>query len=136
MKAMLGKARWCAICGLRIPETIVSPEHPLFGTVDHVVPKSKGGTNAVANRRPAHRWCNGFKADRLSINNGMIGVAHAHIGGLLARLGSKPPTKTELKQARIAVPINLPTKGYVPPIDRHLFSFQRWEDDGGPSVSA
>ena len=29
---------WCYLCGLPIPRDIVSPTHPLFGTVDHTIP--------------------------------------------------------------------------------------------------
>ncbi len=32
-------------------------------TLDHVMPKSKGGTDALANLRPAHRHCNELKGD-------------------------------------------------------------------------
>jgi len=51
----------CSICRLPIPWGIVNPNHPLFGTIDHVIPLSKGGANSAANRRPAHRYCNARK---------------------------------------------------------------------------
>lgn len=40
----------CWICGLPIPDDEF--------TLDHVIPKSEGGTNAEENLRPAHRKCN------------------------------------------------------------------------------
>ena len=48
----------CHICLLPIPPNIVMPKHPLFGTKDHVVPRSKGGTNDASNLAPAHYYCN------------------------------------------------------------------------------
>ena len=42
----------------------VSSRHPLFGTIDHIIPKSAGGTDALANRAPVHRCCNGIKASQ------------------------------------------------------------------------
>jgi hypothetical protein len=55
----------CHICGLPIPSDIVSANHPLFGTIDHILPKCAGGTDKAANRAPAHRWCNQRKSDRV-----------------------------------------------------------------------
>jgi len=48
----------CHICLLPIPPNIVMPKHPLFGTKDHIVPRSKGGTNNASNLAPAHYYCN------------------------------------------------------------------------------
>ena len=33
-------------------------------SVDHLVPRSKGGTDELANLRPAHRSCNSRRGDR------------------------------------------------------------------------
>jgi 5-methylcytosine-specific restriction endonuclease McrA len=57
---------WCYLCGLPIPAEIVSPSHPLFETVDHVIPVSRNDRDMVRNRAPAHRVCN------LAKGNGMI----------------------------------------------------------------
>jgi hypothetical protein len=51
----------CHICGFPIPE-ISSVVHPLFGTIDHVVPFSDGGKDAADNRLPAHRICNNVRS--------------------------------------------------------------------------
>lgn len=51
----------CHICGLPIPFVIVDPRHPLVGTIDHVIPRSRGGKDCAANRAPAHRCCNTHK---------------------------------------------------------------------------
>lgn len=50
------------MCGLLIPNGIERKTHSLFFTIDHVVPLSNGGTDAIANRRAAHYFCNRRKA--------------------------------------------------------------------------
>lgn len=54
----------CHICKGIIPHWIVSPVHPLFGTIDHIIPLANGGTNTADNRAPAHRMCNMHKSNR------------------------------------------------------------------------
>src|SRR5258708_6773521 len=56
---------WCYLCGLPIPDDIASSRHPLFGTVDHVIPRSRNGADALNNRLPAHRLCNQQKGDHM-----------------------------------------------------------------------
>ena len=57
----------CHICELPIPLSVVSPKHPLFGTIDHVIPRARGGADTDDNRMPAHRYCNCRKgADALT----------------------------------------------------------------------
>lgn len=51
----------CHLCGLPIPLDIVKQTHPLFGTIDHVVPRSLGGLDTADNRKPAHRICNSLR---------------------------------------------------------------------------
>src|SRR5690606_11073106 len=38
--------------------------HPLSYTVDHVVPRSRGGAPTLDNARPAHRRCNSRRGNR------------------------------------------------------------------------
>ena len=63
MKGNTPPIRLCHICGWLIPYGIVKESHPLFGTIDHVVPRSKGGGNGH-NLQPAHWLCNKIKNDR------------------------------------------------------------------------
>lgn len=56
---------WCYLCGLPIPVGIASSRHPLYGTVDHVIPVSRNGTDALHNRLPAHRLCNEQKGNHM-----------------------------------------------------------------------
>lgn len=45
----------CALCKL--------PFGKSKGTIDHIIPKSKGGTNKTSNKQLTHSWCNNVKAD-------------------------------------------------------------------------
>ena len=45
----------CLLCG-----------YPGADTVDHLVPVSKGGSNADANLRPAHRVCNSRRGNNVA----------------------------------------------------------------------
>lgn len=44
----------CHLCGNDIKDKI---------TVDHVIPRSKGGTDDLGNLRPAHEYCNYSRQD-------------------------------------------------------------------------
>lgn len=60
----------CHLCGLEIEEGDYS--------VDHVVPRSKGGSNSLENLRPAHQLCNSTRRDRpieefRSLNSNQMG---------------------------------------------------------------
>lgn len=58
----------CGICGGE-----VSPEfkwrHPLSGSLDHIIPVSKGGSDTKANVRLAHWECNRKKGNRVPWEN-------------------------------------------------------------------
>lgn len=54
----------CHLCGFPIPEDIIAQRHPLLGTVDHIVPVSKGGNLLFNNKKPAHRCCNGIRGNQ------------------------------------------------------------------------
>jgi 5-methylcytosine-specific restriction endonuclease McrA len=56
----------CHLCGDSIPKQAEWPD-PLFGTVDHVVPLSKGGEHSYANCKPAHLSCNCKKGNRMYV---------------------------------------------------------------------
>lgn len=49
--------RWCHICEKPIGKRAAV-------SVDHVVPKSEGGTNDIENLRPAHRGCNSKRGNK------------------------------------------------------------------------
>ena len=57
--------RKCHICGGQIPEN-VDRFHPLYFTMDHVVPLAEGGAHTYENVKPAHASCNKQKSAKLS----------------------------------------------------------------------
>lgn len=57
----------CGICSL----PIVNTDHV---TVDHIIPKSKGGSNRVDNMQPAHRSCNEEKDDHRDFKKDLFDI--------------------------------------------------------------
>lgn len=53
----------CSICGEAI-DYLLPYLDPYEFVVDHVVPLSKGGADALENKAAAHRVCNRAKSDR------------------------------------------------------------------------
>ena len=52
----------CCLCGLQMfPDTTYGPE--LAYTIEHMVPRSKGGTNELENLDGSHQWCNQYKGE-------------------------------------------------------------------------
>ena len=65
---LIGEPQICAICGKAFPEELKKPmtsshETPLQPTIDHLIPRSKGGTDEAMNLRWVHYRCNQLKAD-------------------------------------------------------------------------
>lgn len=52
---------YCSLCGELIEKD--DPKGPV--TADHIIPLSKGGSNRVENKQPAHRKCNEKKGDNV-----------------------------------------------------------------------
>lgn len=82
----------CWLCG-----AAVDPDAPLDaphrGTVDHVVPRSRGGATVPENLRLAHRRCNGRRADTLPELRWPTDLAALDTGDLwttIARLVRRP----------------------------------------------
>lgn len=113
----------CSLCGLRIPNYIVSPDHPLFGTIDHVIPRSRGGKDNAANRKPAHKMCNKMKGNALQITEEQIKNMRGNVRVLLIRLGE---TVSE-KHMRLAEKRGIHGRFTgTPPI-----TLQVWMNEGG-----
>lgn len=55
----------CFLCGLWMPPPNVDMGEPLRYTIEHVIPKSLGGTNELDNLEGTHQWCNNWKQDGL-----------------------------------------------------------------------
>jgi HNH endonuclease len=120
----------CYLCGLPIPNEIVSPSHPLFGTIDHIIPRSRNGPEATFNRVPAHRLCNSRKGDQVIDPEQFAIERHQEIVPLLESFGRKVRSKGK----RSAIQRVL--EGWPAWAPRHMkevgnISLQRWADDGG-----
>lgn len=53
----------CHICGESIAIDAVHPD-PFRPSIDHLTPRSRGGTNDPENLKLTHLWCNQVKSDR------------------------------------------------------------------------
>lgn len=115
----------CSLCGLRIPNYIASAYHPLFGTIDHVIPLSRGGRDNAANRKPAHKMCNKMKGNALQPTEEQIRNMRSNVRVLLIRLG-EPVTEKHMRLAARLV------QGRILPQRHRLhFTLMQWSDDGG-----
>lgn len=64
LMTVLERDKWmCGICGKKIPKGVAYP-HPLYRTLDHVVPLAVGGEHSYANIQSAHFGCNAAKSCR------------------------------------------------------------------------
>ncbi len=55
----------CYLCGTKMaPQGEMFAHDSLMPSLDHVQPRSKGGTNRLGNVALAHKCCNNAKADR------------------------------------------------------------------------
>ncbi|MBM4517705.1 HNH endonuclease [Rhodococcus hoagii] len=54
----------CCLCGQPI-DTALPPSDPMSASAHHVVPYARGGTDDLANLRPAHLDCNKRQGDRV-----------------------------------------------------------------------
>lgn len=67
----------CQICGGRVDmhAPVLSDWHP---TLDHILPRSRGGTDDPTNLRTAHRWCNSVRGDETYYTDAdlRVGVAN------------------------------------------------------------
>ena len=55
----------CYLCGqLMAPQGDITAPDVFMQSIDHVIPRSKGGTNRLGNVALAHKGCNNHKADR------------------------------------------------------------------------
>lgn len=56
----------CMLCGEAVDYNADPQRGAWAPTLDHVVPRSKGGTHEASNLRTAHRWCNSVRSDNES----------------------------------------------------------------------
>ena len=134
-RAFRSSPDWCHLCGLPIPQEIASPRHPLFGTVDHTIPLSRGGPDVLSNRAPAHRFCNEQKGARLVHPEEFALELRSSVVPLLEAFGY--PISRKLQSRALARAIrSWPTWVPVPRREPVRRALQRWEDDGGTILAA
>lgn len=54
---------YCQLCGCDVDLAAVHPD-PMRASVDHIVPRSRGGSDDPVNLQLTHLWCNQVKSDR------------------------------------------------------------------------
>lgn len=54
----------CKLCGDPVDPAANPQRDDWAPTLDHIIPRSKGGTHDESNLRTAHRWCNSVRGDR------------------------------------------------------------------------
>ena len=54
----------CHLCGQPINLTLTGTRDPMRLSLDHLIPRSRGGTNSIENLRPAHFRCNSARGAR------------------------------------------------------------------------
>jgi HNH endonuclease len=81
---------WCWLCGDAIDPAAIGPWQ---GTIDHLVPRSRGGSGEMGNLRLAHRRCNnrrGSHLPELDWPGGWPMLMTANVWTALARLAPRP----------------------------------------------
>ena len=54
----------CCHCGEAIDFGLCDADHPRSASVEHIIPKARGGSNLLANLALAHRVCNISRGDK------------------------------------------------------------------------
>lgn len=61
----------CQLCGDPVDRDL-GPSDVWAATLDHIVPRSKGGSDDFDNLRLAHRWCNSVRGDETYYDESML----------------------------------------------------------------
>lgn len=95
---------WCWLCGGAIDPN-ARRDSSASGTVDHLVPRSRGGSNEPDNLRLAHKRCNvrrGNHLPELAWPSEWPMLMTAHLWTALARLAPKPGAAEVIALAPLA----------------------------------
>ena len=93
---------WCWLCGDAIDPMAVGPWQP---TIDHLVPRSRGGSADLANLRLAHRRCNnrrGSHLPELDWPSAWPMLMTTNVWTALARLAPRPGAAEVVAMAPLA----------------------------------
>jgi hypothetical protein len=127
-KTFLGSPHQCHLCLLPIPvDLIVCESHPLFATIDHIIPISNGGKDVTNNRAPAHKYCNNSKANKsLDLMGWSERLNLITVVAPLLQQAGVTLTRRQLANTRNKIIERFRTKKYDA-----LTDIIRWEDEGG-----
>lgn len=95
---------WCWLCGGAI-DPDAPTNSPNQGTIDHLVPRSRGGSSELSNLRLAHRRCNvrrGNHLPELGWPREWPMLMTVHVWTALARLAPRPGAAEVVAMAPLA----------------------------------
>ncbi len=85
----------CHLCGGLTVEPARLPyqrgQSDLLATLDHLIPRSQGGSRKLSNSALAHKWCNAFRGER-EITNDLKAQVRSGLQEKLTRLESVAPS--------------------------------------------
>ena len=55
---------YCGVCGCDVDLTAMHPD-PMRASVDHIIPRARGGSDDISNLQLSHLLCNQIKSDRV-----------------------------------------------------------------------
>jgi hypothetical protein len=125
-KTVTGSLTHCHLCLLPLHHQIVCTSHPLFTTLDHVIPISKGGRDIPTNRQLAHLFCNKAKANKIDVYwKDRINMAYVIIPLLRQQ-------KVNITRRQQIAHRNMLCERFEGPVKYDaLPDLIRWEDEGG-----
>ena len=93
---------WCWLCGEAVEPDAIGPWQP---TIDHLVPRSRGGSTELLNLRLAHRRCNNHRGSHLpelDWPRSWPMLMASNVWTSLARLAPRPGSAEVVAMAPIA----------------------------------
>ena len=73
-------------------------------TIDHIIPKSHGGSNNLFNLQLSHSWCNGIKGSDKTPHNHDYYLSHT-LYGIRSKISNKKYGIVKLKGSKYGIPI-------------------------------
>ena len=77
---------YCAICNFRIYLDITDEKNHAFFTLDHIIPKYKGGNDRFGNIQPSHSYCNNIKDNWNNLRTGTKRKLNVMLSKIIKRM--------------------------------------------------